>query len=252
MASLHITLPHADYNIKYHSGQQKLWKSSVSCGMMNLYEQRGGEGMEKWLFFDLGSTLVDESECERVRIRNTVSGSPVSAEAFDHVFRRFSAQNKNGYACALEYFHLSKAPWPDELEKLYPGVQEMLEDLSRRYALGIIANQKAGLEERLDNFGIRKFFRVIAGSGDVDAVKPDPEIFCFALRQAGCSAVDAVMVGDRLDNDIIPAQQLGMGTVWVRQGYGGLGNPALLEKPCDIIADSVTEIDFDAVFGGAV
>ena len=192
--------------------------------------------MEKWVFFDLGSTLVDESECERVRIRNTVSGSPVSYEAFDRVFRRFCAQNQNGYASALEYFHLPKAPWPDELEKLYP----------------IIANQKAGLEARPNRFGIRTFFRVIAGSGDVGAAKPDPEIFRCALRLAGCSAGDAVMVGDRLDNDVIPAQQLGMRTVWVRQGYGGLGNPDLLEKPCDIIADSVTEIDFSAVLGGAV
>lgn len=208
--------------------------------------------MEKWLFFDLGSTLVDESECERVRIQNTVSGSQVSAEAFDRAYRQFCAQNLNGYACALEYFHLSKAPWPDELEKLYSGVPEMLEGLSRRYALGIIANQKAGLTGRLDRFGIRKFFQVIVGSGDVGAAKPDPEIFRYALRQAGCNAGDAVMVGDRLDNDIIPAQRLGMRTVWVRQGYGGFGNPVLLGKSCDIIADSVTKIDFDAVLGGAV
>lgn len=208
--------------------------------------------MAKWVFFDLGSTLVDETVCERVRIRNTVSGSPVSAEAFDRAYRRFCAQNRNGYACALEYFHLSKAPWPDELEKLYPGVPEMLADLDKRYALGIIANQKEGLEERLDKFGIRTFFQVIVGSGDVGAAKPDLEIFRHALYLAGCDTRDAVMVGDRLDNDIVPAQQLGMRTVWVRQGYGGLGNPVLLEKPCDAIADSVTEIDFDAVFGGAV
>lgn len=208
--------------------------------------------MAKWVFFDLGSTLVDESACEHVRIRNTVSGSPVSAEAFDRTYRRFCAQNRNGYACALEYFHLSKASWPDELEKLYPGVPDMLANLSKKYALGIIANQKAGLEERMDRFGIRKYFRVIVGSGDVGVAKPDPEIFRYALCQAHCDAGDAVMVGDRLDNDIIPAQQLSMGTVWVRQGYGSLGNPALLEKPCDVIADSVTAIDFDAVFGGAV
>ncbi len=249
---LHMILPHHEYTIKYHGGQQKLWKSSGSCGMMDANEQRGGNGMKKWAFFDLGSTLVDESECERVRIRNTVSGSSVSAEAFDRAFRRFCAQNQNGYASALEYFHLPKAPWPDELEKLYPGVPEMLENLSKRYALGIIANQKAGLEARLNRFGIRTFFRIIVGSGDVGAAKPDPEIFRHALHLAGCRAGDAVMVGDRLDNDVIPAQQLGMRTVWVRQGYGGLGNPDLLEKPCDIIADSVTEIDFSAVLGGAV
>jgi FMN phosphatase YigB (HAD superfamily) len=27
------------------------------------------------------------------------------------------------------------------------------------------------------------------------------------------------MIGDRLDNDIIPAKRLGMQTIWIRQGF---------------------------------
>ena len=37
---------------------------------------------------------------------------------------------------------------------------------------------------------------------------------------AGCQAENAVMIGDRLDNDIAPAKKLGMKTVWIRQGDG--------------------------------
>ena len=30
------------------------------------------------------------------------------------------------------------------------------------------------------------------------------------------------MIGDRLDNDIIPAKSIGMKTVWIKQGFGGM------------------------------
>ncbi len=39
------------------------------------------------------------------------------------------------------------------------------------------------------------------------------------------------MIGDRLDNDILPAKRLGMRTVWVRQGWGGAAE-AVPEEAC--------------------
>ena len=50
------------------------------------------------------------------------------------------------------------------------------------------------------------------------------------------------MVGDRLDNDIAPAQKLGMTTVWVRQSYGGLGDPQLLSRQPDHIIDRIPQL----------
>ncbi len=49
--------------------------------------------------------------------------------------------------------------------------------------------------------------------------KPDLRIFRLALEQAGCNPQNTIMVGDRLANDIVPARQLGMKTIWVRQGF---------------------------------
>lgn len=45
------------------------------------------------------------------------------------------------------------------------------------------------------------------------------------------------MIGDRLDNDIIPAKQLGMHTIWVKQGFGGMADI----KNAEIIADHTVE-----------
>ena len=50
------------------------------------------------------------------------------------------------------------------------------------------------------------------------------------------------MIGDRLDNDIMPAQKLGMQTVWVRQGMGGYGNAKLLETPPTMVVSDIAAL----------
>ena len=202
------------------------------------------------MFFDVGSTLTDESACEAARIADTVRGSDVTADEFDRLYRTFCARNLDGYNLAREHFGLPKAKWRTDLERLYPGAAEMLARMSGRYRLGVIANQSPGLRKRLDEFGIGRFFAVVTGSGDVGAAKPSPEIFRRALALAGCGAREAVMAGDRLDNDIAPAQSLGMGTVWVRQGYGALGNVALLSQPPDVICRNIAELTPEMLTGG--
>lgn len=119
----------------------------------------------------------------------------------------------------------------------------MLEHLSAHYKLGTIANQQPGLRNRLRALGIEPFFSAIVGSGDVGLKKPDPAIFKEALAQAQCPPKQAVMIGDRLDNDILPAQSLGMKTVWVRQGFGVYGNPRMLSKPPDLVIQSISELE---------
>ena len=95
----------------------------------------------------------------------------------------------------------------------------MLEKLARKYKLGIIANQTAGTKNRLDKWGIGKYFDVVVASAEAGYAKPDLQIFELALEQSGCMAKNAAMIGDRLDNDIVPAKKLGMKTIWARQEF---------------------------------
>ncbi|MGN0628359.1 MAG: HAD family hydrolase [Oscillospiraceae bacterium] len=195
-----------------------------------------------WIFFDLGSTLIDESDCERQIILDTVRGTEVSFEEFEGKMAELAGKNESAYSSALRYFGLEKAKWNGDFEKLYPCSKDVLKNLSGRYILGIIANQNPGLDERLKKFGIYDCFEVIASSSEVGAAKPSEEIFRYALRKAQCKPENSYMVGDRLDNDIAPAQRLGMKTVWVKQSFGGMGNPKLLEKPIDIIIENISQI----------
>ena len=68
--------------------------------------------------------------------------------------------------------------------------------------------------DALEAAGIRSYFRVVAISEMIELKKPDPAIFRWALREAECSPSEALMVGDRIDNDVVPARALGIRAIW--------------------------------------
>jgi len=74
---------------------------------------------------------------------------------------------------------------------------------------------------------------VIVLSDEVGFSKPDTRIFFHALKVAGCEPEKAVMVGDRLDNDIGPAKSIGMTTVWVRRGLMTYQKPSTEMEKAD-------------------
>lgn len=199
--------------------------------------------MIKWIFFDLGSTLIDETDCIEFRVAETLKqeGAP-SKEEFYRQMEYFSSVNMLPYKDTVKKFGLEKVRWLKKLEKLYPESKEVLQALHGRYKLGIIANQSAGTEERLVQFGIRNYFDVVVASAEAGVAKPDKRIFELALSQAGCSAREACMVGDRLDNDITPAAEMGMSTVWVRQGWFGMGNANLARFKPNFTVDIISYV----------
>ncbi len=197
----------------------------------------------KWIFFDVGSTLVDETEAYDHRARDMVEGTNLTFSEFDKVRHDFARMGLDGNSEAIRHFDLRKTPWHSEDEKLFPDAYDALTDLNKKgYRLGIIANQNSGLEKRLEAWGIRKFFRVIISSAEAGCAKPDRAIFELALKTAGCKAEESVMVGDRLDNDMVPAKALGMKTVWVRTGLSKVQSLELGEGICDIQIESLMEL----------
>ena len=73
-------------------------------------------------------------------------------------------------------------------------------------------------------------------------MKPDIRIFEYALGKANCIPQEACMIGDRLDNDILPAKALGMKTVWIKQGFGALQKPLLKSEEPDYTINNLTEL----------
>lgn len=175
--------------------------------------------MPKWIFFDVGSTLVDETEAYDHRVRDMIAGTNITFQAFDDVRIALAKQGLDGNSAAIKHFGLIKTPWHSEDEVPYPDAQSTLASLRQKgYSLGIIANQNAGTAERLEAWGLRQYFDVIAASAEIGYAKPGREIFEKAFELAGCTAQECVMVGDRVDNDIAPAKAIGMTTVWIKNG----------------------------------
>lgn len=197
----------------------------------------------RWIFFDIGSTLVDEEEAYHHRIRDMIRGTPVTFEQFWDKRVQYAIEGYNGDQKAIEYFGLNKTPWHSEDEVPFDDCEETLRTLcDRGYQLGVIANQKPGAKNRLDAWGLGRYFSVIASSAELGVSKPDREIFLQALAIADCRPENAVMVGDRLDNDIRPAKELGMKTIRIRKGIAGYANPSCGAEVPDFTVDSLSEI----------
>ena len=197
----------------------------------------------EWIFFDLGSTLIDETEADLHRVREMTEGTDVSAEAYCEKRLEMIRRGLPGDQGAIEFFGLTKTPWHLEDERPYPDAGPTLEGSKRRgFKLGVIANQTFGTPQRLENWGLLKYFDLVAASAELGFSKPDPAIFRWALAQAGCPARNAVMVGDRLDNDIAPAGRLGMRTVRLLRGLGAYYEPKCAEEHPDHTIRTLAEL----------
>ena len=132
--------------------------------------------------------------------------------------------------------------WESQYERLYTDTKDCLKKLSRIYKIGVIANQSLGTSERLENLGVRKYIDLIIASAEESVSKPDRRIFEIALERSSCKPVSAVMIGDRIDNDIVPAKQLGMKTIWVKQGFGSLWTVMDESEKADIEVNNLSDI----------
>ncbi len=197
----------------------------------------------KWLFFDVGSTLIDETECYNHRIRDAIEGTNITFEQFNEKRIFFAKQNLKGDIEALKFFGLTKTPWHREDEKPYEEAEHVLKALYEKgYNIGIIANQALGTEKRLEGWGLLKYIKLVVASAEEGVAKPDKEIFLRALSCAECQPENAVMIGDRIDNDIEPANKLGMKTIWVKQGFSAYQTPMNDIQKADYAVDRLLDI----------
>ncbi len=203
----------------------------------------------KWLFFDMGSTLIDETESYKGWFQNASGaiGGKLSPEEIERGYleglKRY-APTVAGLLKPYGYAQDTAAPlYPVERIRAYPQARPLLERLSKTYKLGVIANQAAGADKRLEWFGLLRYFQFVLGSADVGLSKPDPRIFLLALTKAGCAPGEAVMIGDRPDNDIYPAKKLGMRTICVRQGPAAVQIPRSPEYEADVTVHTLDEIN---------
>lgn len=102
-------------------------------------------------------------------------------------------------------------------KEVFPHTFEILDYLTqKKYQLHLITN---GFERtqwsKLRNSGLDKYFTHVITSEGSNSVKPNKEIFEFALHKAGAELSHSIMIGDNLDADIQGAMNAGMDSIFV-------------------------------------
>jgi len=202
----------------------------------------------KCIFFDIGYTLINEDDVWEQRCKEQAEMDDAKIlglsqkQIYEEIIQASIAYQPQYRTVVKKLGFLKSAPYRHELEKLYNNADIVLQSLSQKYKLGIIANQTDGLVGRLSSLGISKYFSFVISSWDYHIMKPDVKLFKAALEQSGYNASETVMVGDRLDNDIFPAKSIGMKTIWIKQGFGGMQTPKSYEYFPDAKITDLSEL----------
>jgi HAD superfamily hydrolase (TIGR01509 family) len=97
---------------------------------------------------------------------------------------------------------------------VYPDAFDILNALrDQRYKLGIVSNWPATLDNALRRSGLRDYFPVVVGSGNVGYAKPHPQIFKIAADRLGVKTDEALYIGDSIEYDVAGALAAGMDVV---------------------------------------
>jgi HAD superfamily hydrolase (TIGR01549 family) len=130
-----------------------------------------------------------------------------------------------------------EAELADSLElnfKLETGAKFLLNELSKDYRLGIISNWSMDLYDLLETLDIQKFFESITISGEYGMSKPSLEIFRSGMADfPEVKPRSMVYIGDDVNLDILPAQQLNLFPILYDKGPSGMhGWPKRPEVNC--------------------
>src|ERR1700739_290436 len=127
-------------------------------------------------------------------------------------------------------------PWPDTVAAL--------KRLAKRYHLAIISNTDDDLFEKTRRY-LPVEFENITTAQQARCYKPALEIFRLALGKAKVAPNRILHVGQSIYHDVLPAQSLGLATVWVnrpspRTGIGAVkhakGQPDLQVSDLETLA----------------
>ena len=180
------------------------------------------------VFFDVGETLVDETR----EYGTWADWLGVPRHTFSAVFGAVIAQGldyretfqvfRPGFDLAVERERRAQAGQPEGFgeENLYADARPCLQELqSMGLRVGLAGNQTARAEQILKSLELP--VDTIGTSDGWGVEKPSPSFFARLIEDAGVAASSVLYVGDRLDNDIRPAQDAGLATAWVRRGPWG-------------------------------
>jgi HAD superfamily hydrolase (TIGR01549 family) len=178
--------------------------------------------------FDVGETLVNETTEYNAWAdwlgapRHTFSAMFGAVIARGEDYRQVFQVFQPGFDLKTERERRAEAGRPETFGEadLYPDARDCLVTLKEQgYLVGIAGNQTARAGGILRSLNLTADF--VATSDDWQAEKPTPGFFKALIDECGMPAEQIAYVGDRLDNDILPALDAGLVGAFVRRGPWG-------------------------------
>jgi FMN hydrolase / 5-amino-6-(5-phospho-D-ribitylamino)uracil phosphatase len=180
----------------------------------------------RWVVLDVGETIIDETRVWTI----WADMLGISRLTFLAGFGAGLARGGE-HRDVFELFGVGdwRTAWPKheaiyggfQREDLYPDAIPAMAALREKgYRLAVIGNQPASRDEQLRRIGVEA--EVIAMSAEMGVAKPSQEFFERTLELLGSPPPSSVAyVGDRVDNDVLPATVAGMRAIWIRRGPWG-------------------------------
>ena len=174
----------------------------------------------KAVVFDVGETLVDEEQwwrrlSERAGLQPHVVWAALGVtiargEEHDALWGHLGIEKPTAWWHEIPY----------SLDDLYPDAWECLERVrADGFRVGVVGNQTEVLEAWARESALPA--DVISSSASLGVRKPDPAFFEMVSDLMSHAPSEVAYVGDRVDNDVLPAAAAGMVAVHVRRGPWG-------------------------------
>lgn len=190
-----------------------------------------------WIFFDVGGVLVDGSAYENRRkmevlrvVRDYIPS--VSDADYEAALMKTSGeigdlsvniitellQGHSGVKQARGAYLDLRAQGRSYISEaeFRPDARHVVEELSKNYRLGIIANQPTAMVDRIKDEGLAGFFSDIGVSQEHGFHKPDKRLFDIIFKKTGADPMRSVMIDDNIERGLLPAHELGMMTCWYK------------------------------------
>lgn len=192
----------------------------------------------KWLFFDMGGVILNDDEPERLRqkalfdvlvnflpgltMTDVYNAWMISSQQPGSVrlgaLRELMKDSEKLEAAEAAFKEVGNPDYQG-LSFIRPDAKPVLEVLSKKYNLGIAANQSNKTVDRLRDADILSCFSHQKMSAEIGLEKPDPNFFLHILNDCGTTPQESVLIDDNWFRGLLPAKKLGMTAVLYKRDF---------------------------------
>lgn len=209
-----------------------------------------------WIFFDVGGVLLNDDKYEEERIKLILEivseyTTNISSKDILKVRPKASAMFGGLTTNIIKLLLPNKIQQESAIEKakiiikqsdysghsfIRPEAKSVVEILSKKYSLGLLANQPVVTKEKLEKSGILQHFKFQGVSEDFYLKKPDPEFFKAIFKATGADPEKSAIIDDNIERGLVSAKKLGMTTVWFKLETRDISNDI------DFVTTSLSEL----------